>query len=379
MTKNIFKSNGLISAFMLLALVLNSLAVALSPVSVLAEPTNPDTPTPDLSDSPKIKLIQKNYNYNFSAKRWEIDNTKSTTSYQEKNCSDLYSQGIKGIADYEDGISKNTYANYPTETRAQVKSLYNSKNRACAYFNEMAENYMPCDYTRNAVETYASYQMNKAAVCSAPIKENFTPANNPVYSYHLQYKYDFPVNQKTQLSNSYRSLTGLEGDYDGVVWAYTYYTYKDTQTNQYKTWANPNVDNNNSGWLMYGMLPVVSTTIKNSLNQDYTLTYDPTARKLRFKGKVVVGNSGCWSLGTNHAFIVKPYSDGTYNSFKLFYESKNSGSEICTSNIPAEDLDYIQDMSDLSSAGQQFLINYISQNRFKESDVEKYTGIMPVG
>ena len=395
MSKNIFKSNRLISAFMLSALVFSSVATAISPVSVLADPTDPTSPNPILGDSPKIKIIQKNYNYNFSTRRWGIDNQKSTTSYQEKICSGLYSQGIKGISDYKDGISIAAYnkAKNTSNFMAISESDLDINLRNCNNFNVKAGNLVPgCGNTYYNAKNNQDYTVFEYEVGCGNYTD-FTPANNSVFAYYFKFNYEFPANQKTELSNTYRSKTGLEGDYNGVVWTYTYYTYKDLTTNQYKPWINPNTDNSNSGWLMYGIEnepedcgdnceitidPIYTSTIKSNLNHDLTLSYRPATKELKFQGEVAVGNSGCWSLGNEHAFVIKPYSNGTYDSFKLFYETKDSGAEICTSNIPTQVLNYSQDMSDLSAEGEQFLKNYISQKRFKESDVEKYTGIMPV-
>ena len=405
MTKNTFKSKSLILAFMLFTLVFSSFATALNPFPVLAQPFNGIPSIPDGSpDFPKINLIEKHYNYNPSIGGWEIDTTKSTDSFQEKYCSDLYSQGIKGISDYGDGISNNVIRAIESDPVMSADTSFQVGINSISYYyrdcfmqNQNAKNF-PSEYATTlpgSPKNNTDYNAFRITSQDTPYSESlFTPANNPVYAYYFQYKYDFPANQKTQLSNSYRSLTGLDRDYDGVVWTYTYYTYKDTQTNQYKTWVNPNVDNSNGGWLIYGIEneaedcgdnceitidPIYTSTIKSNLNHDLTLSYRPATKELKFQGEVAVGNSGCWSLGNEHAFVIKPYSNGTYDSFKLFYETKDSGAEICTSNIPTQVLNYSQDMSDLSAEGEQFLKNYISQKRFKESDVEKYTGMIPLG
>ena len=82
---------------------------------------------------------------------------------------------------------------------------------------------------------------------------NVTSANNPLYAYQYRYTYTFPQNRKDDLSNLYRSSTGLNGTYDGIVWTYTYYSYLDTQSNSYIQWENPNSGNSNNGFLIYGI------------------------------------------------------------------------------------------------------------------------------
>jgi hypothetical protein len=271
MTKKIFKLKSLASVFILSVLIFSSLTTTLNPFYVLAnssdslQPSNFGIPNiPNRSPNfPKINLMEKHYNYNFSTRNWEIDNGKSTTSFQEKDCSVLYSQGIKGIADYGDGISNNVIRAIESDPVMSADTSFQVGINSISYYyrdcfmqNQNAKNFQ-LEYATTlpgSPKNNTDYNAFRITSQDTPYSESFfTPANNPVFAYHFQYNVDFPEDYKSWYSDHYRDLTGLDRDYDGVAYSYTYYTYMDPQTNQYKTWANPNEDNSNSGWLIYGV------------------------------------------------------------------------------------------------------------------------------
>jgi hypothetical protein len=350
---------------------------------------------------PKINLIQNSFVYNAATNQWQ--NKAQSQTWQEKACSDLYSQGIKGIADYQDGVSMEKYKTYPDP--ALAKANYANRQRYCGDFYQKAGNigwYCISEGEETAVSTYQQ-SLQPKPVCGMPVNP-LKPMDNPVYAYQYTYQYDFPENLKSTYSEGYRKMTGMEGDYDGIMWTYTFYTHREVkpvttcttsipescsttyELGAFKPWENPTANTEGKGWLIYGVKKesangIYTTSIANTPNpgKSYTLTYNKNTKQLRFQGEVIVGYSGCWSLANNHSFIIKPYSDGTYNSFRLLYETRATGFGPCTANVPQENLDYTQDMSSLAPAGEQFLINYITQNNFKAEDVQSYTGMMPIG
>jgi hypothetical protein len=179
---------------------------------------------------------------------------------------DFYGLKMRGIADYEDGISRRAYAK-ALEEMEKGKNLDGSysgfipvdadtlvdNERSCNEYNVKAYNLVPgCGNVFFAPNNPDQYQVFAHEVGCGNYG-NFQPANNPVYAYQFRYNYDFPFNLREQLSEQYRDLTGLAGSYEGVSWTYTYYTYFDSQTNSYIPWENPNRDNINGGFLIYGL------------------------------------------------------------------------------------------------------------------------------
>lgn len=369
------------------------------------------------SDSLKVRILQKRYNYNSTTRRWELDTTTSTNTYEEKLCKDLYNQKVLGISDHQDGISLNvkrliTKREYTPKYPAENGHLYylggieraEGNLRNCTKYNLLAGNidsalYQDAEvgFPKHSKDVEAFYYRPTGALPPEEKLKSFVSANLPIYTYHFQFTYKFPEEQKTQLSSLYRKQTGAEeGEtYDGVVWTYTYYTYLDKQTNQYKPWTNPNIDNENGGFLIYKYqiedkplcLDSCPVQDKDTIMGYYKPTYAPDDvvnisynlkdKKLRFQGDVPVGSSGCWSLGNQHQFIVKPHSNGQYGIFKLAYQVKYKNADMCTTEMKIQFLDYTQDMSSLSKEAEEFLIKTLKENKFTESDVESYEGSLP--
>lgn len=223
-------------------------------------------------DSFKVRIQQKIYNYNTNTRKWELDNNSSTNTYQEKVCKDLYSQKILGIADHQDGISLNVKRLIEKGDYSKTKSeeYYSflpggiaraDKNlRECTKYNLLAGNahqalYQDAEvgFPKHSKDVDSFYYRPTGALPPQEELDSFIPANLPVYVYQYQFNYKFPESQKSQLSDLYRKQTGAEEGkvYDGIIWTYTYYTYLDKQTGRYKPWTNPNLDNENGGFLIY--------------------------------------------------------------------------------------------------------------------------------
>ncbi len=311
----------------LLSLILSFLSLGLADLNVLAVTTNL---------SPEIILKQKSFNY--EGGKWQETNE---TKWTKEQCQNLYGKGVKGIADYEDGISKNVIKRIKSDPKTSsdvsfdegIKSIPFSY-RDCLIQNENAKNVdgeldPTISSPKHDADLYAFY---KKPASKNP-KTSFTPANNPVFAYQFQYNYQFPSDKKTQLSDTYRSKTGLEGDYEGVLWTYTYFTYKEVKETMlctadlptsfcqnsitlgdYKPWTNPNQDNSNRGWLIYGIadkeacencdidIDLLTTTINTEksplTDQDLTATikYDRSTKTISWNGRHAVNSSSCTQL-----------------------------------------------------------------------------------
>lgn len=198
--------------------------------------------------SAKISLIRQSYVYNSNAGQWEFDNLSSTNRYQVKTCQELYPQGILGIADYQDGLSLSILSK-----NKNLSQEYISKYRSCQHYNERAGNLpVVCNYTKNQITDPKKTQNTACEVKNSTSSVYNSSTNNPVYVYQYQYRYNFPSAQKRVLSEFYRSQTGLAGDYDGIVWVKNFYTYN-TGTSRSIPWENPHENNQNEGWLIYGI------------------------------------------------------------------------------------------------------------------------------
>jgi hypothetical protein len=181
---------------------------------------------------------------------------------------------VKGITDYEDGISKAKIKQAEAEiTGGSVNIDSRMSGRDCANYQVQTRNWSyPCpgDYTLPATtltENYDFTTTSTAANCNTDQEVFIQNSNFPdlyymttvaaekeVYAYQFQYLYNFPDAQSVELSEQYRSLTGMEGSYNAVMWTYTLYTYYDDTTGSYIPWENPNKENANGGFLVYGLV-----------------------------------------------------------------------------------------------------------------------------
>jgi hypothetical protein len=246
-------STFLLAIFALLGLVFNFFT-ALPAVEAEAQGELP-------AHFEKLQLI-------VNQRTWNGDSWSNPSFYPTENTwaewdcnnsffNDLY---MLGIADYEDGIAREAQTILNDSFRTNFYLL--GGNRACLDYNKNAGNISSnychgnstSEYVLNQPEDVLSYfPINVPAVECNSVENTFTPANNLVYAYQYRYNYTFPTDQKEQLSEAYRSKTGLDGTYDGIAWTYTYYTYFDSRTNSYISWENPNKGNANGGFLIHGM------------------------------------------------------------------------------------------------------------------------------
>jgi hypothetical protein len=203
---------------------------------------------------PNLQLIINNKNWNGTS--WIDEGLKPASGWGDWDCNtnSIFNDiQVLGIADYEDGISRRAIENAKIASPDTFNaSPFLSSYRNCSEYKNRAEERICNDpiYNPKDVDDIDLLVLGYA-VCDAI--NLFPNIGNPVYAYQYRYNYTFPTNQKEELSEVYRSKTGLDGTYDGVAWTYTYYTYKDSQTNSYIPWQNPNSDNTNNGFLVYGI------------------------------------------------------------------------------------------------------------------------------
>jgi hypothetical protein len=242
--------------------------LSFSPVLTQAQssaPQNPDLPQLPISN-PKIKLITLTCNDKSCNSGDSLDWSKATIS-NKKNYTDyscikngkFAGQIVKGIDDYSDGISLNNFKTYPNASIAtipvtpydKIKSEYDKLRMACQYENQMAGNNFKYGCSTDAVLSVPKYDEVRPEICTDPgIGNSSKSANNTVYAYQFRYNLKFSESEKVDKSNLYRSVTGLDGVYDGVSMTYTYYSYN--KDGKFKNWENPNKSNANGGWLIYG-------------------------------------------------------------------------------------------------------------------------------
>lgn len=393
--------------------LLSTLALTSLNTSLSVQAAIPDDSLQKIVGESEIWLNTKQYEYNSNTRRWELNTKVSSNTYQKVNCAYLHSGLInqsgfrryqyRGLSDYEDGISstvtKKVQAKIGTleydskDYKAYVKGVYMSKAslRDCYEQNLLAENVKPTpEYIKNPKNTNDL----EAFYAKPRITSNSEVTNStkvPVYAYHFQFTYRFPENQRVELSNLYRKQTGADENevYDGVTWTYTYYTYLDRKTGQYKPWTNPNVDNENGGFLIYKYKDyqyiqdnMVSTRYKPSYapDRENQITYNLKTKKLTFTGTVPVSSDkSCRWLGLEHnaRFVIEKSPDNKYKALKFYYQLNEDN---CPADKKFEDINlYTQDMSHLDKEGEEFLIRTLVENAFTEANVENYTGrLMPL-
>lgn len=116
---------------------------------------------------------------------------------------------IKGISDYEDGLTKKNIQLKPN-------TGFVGTFRDCGDYNS---------------------------------KSN----GQPVFAYQYSFEYKFAADKKASESARYRVHTSQNGDYDGVLYTFTYYNYWNPQKNAWNGWENPNFNNELGGFLAYAM------------------------------------------------------------------------------------------------------------------------------
>ena len=247
----------------------------------LQNPTLPQLPSSD----PEVKLVTVTCDdqlcgANPDWKKAKISKTDAAgkAAYLDYTCSkngSFAGQTVLGIDDYSDGISLKNLKTYPDASITGqspydvVKKEYSNYRMSCQHVNEMAGNNPIYGCRSNlsilSLPTYGEYTAPRPTVCVDPgIKP--TPTNTPVYAYQYRYNVKFSESEKAAKSNLYRSMTGLDGVYDGVSMTYAYYTYRQPN-GQFKLFENPNKDNANRGWLVYGNrnnIPPVSSSSSSS-------------------------------------------------------------------------------------------------------------------
>lgn len=241
---------------------------------------------PSLQTEPKINLKVASTVMENGKWTGKFDYSNNNNWENDVKCNTLSSRfnGMSGMADYNDGISLEKFRTYPNVN--EIKSLYNSRYLgSCENLNQKVGNVDVCDYTLLTPETFEESKRPRIAMCSVPTKEAFssqeiTPKNTPVFAYQYRYEIKFDAQNKTQMSNDYRGMTGTDGDYDGVTFAYTYYTFR--ENGQWKTWENPNKDNKWGGWLIYGN---ESTSCNQMLGECMPMHPDTSATQIRTNGK----------------------------------------------------------------------------------------------
>jgi hypothetical protein len=235
--------------------IFSAQALALSQVY---DPTKSD---PSVVSPPAINQDSK---INLKVASTVMENGKWTGKFNYSNnnqwendvkCNTLVSRfnGMTGIADYRDGISLEKFKTYPNLN--EIRTNYSKYFAGCEYLNQKTYNINGCNFALLSPETYEESQKLKPAVCNIPLKaslpgQSTETKNTPIFAYQYRYEIKFDAQNKTKMSNDYRPMTAIDGDYDGVVFTYTYYTYQ--QNNQWKEWENPNKDNKWGGWLIYG-------------------------------------------------------------------------------------------------------------------------------
>lgn len=237
---------------------------------------------------PKINLVVVTRTSNDN-QNWSDPVISNGGAFDEWTCTSDQAFGgdrVYGIADFEDGFFRNAYKEAMNQgiipagllpadlTDAQIRN-YIGAARNCLAVNIEAGNVQgnlcggnPLDLIlnplRNGDYTEFANMTTKVAGClleGVDLSNPSLPASGeqkPVYSYQYKYVYNFPAAERTDESERFRSLTGLEGDYDGVVYSYTYYTYENCQNTEngcgiFTDWYNPVESNDWSGWLVHGI------------------------------------------------------------------------------------------------------------------------------
>jgi len=77
----------------------------------------------------------------------------------------------------------------------------------------------------------------------------------PVFAYQYSFEYKFAADKKPSESARYRVHTSQDGNYDGVLYTFTYYNYWNPQKNTRNGWENPNGSNELGGFLAYAINP----------------------------------------------------------------------------------------------------------------------------
>jgi hypothetical protein len=117
------------------------------------------------------------------------------------------------------------------------------------------------------------FRVNEGLAWDFELSQKVTP-----YIYQYRYEYLFPEDQQATLSEAFRTMTGMDGNYKGVAWLYTYYTYFDPSINDYIPWENPDQENQNNGFLIYPITEVDSAAF--SLDEIYSSTYSTELEEL---------------------------------------------------------------------------------------------------
>ena len=229
--------------------------------------------SPQNTTDPKIKLItvtcdQQTCGTNTDWKKATISNNKTFRDYICSLHGSFAGQIVLGIDDYNDGLSLNVKkkinsASFREPLLTHQKTYYDfgvtestRLRRDCLTQNIFAGNInrpvvlgntTGISSPSNNIDVRAFYD---EPINNAPAPGRFTAKNIPVYAYQLRYNIRFAESEKVAKSDLYRSMTGLEGVYNGVSMTQTYYTYQ--QNGKFKTWENPNKSNANRGWLVYG-------------------------------------------------------------------------------------------------------------------------------
>jgi hypothetical protein len=204
---------------------------------------NKTEPTP--ATLPSLSSRQVKYQYNNTTRRWDRQTT--STAWNTQRCDQLT---LKGISDYNDGISRQALQKYVSEGNTAPNLASNYRN--CIKQNIQAKNIQCSDFAQ-VFSPKSNNDSSSFLVAKNCLTTTLNQTAVPVYTYQFEYKYDFPADQKARLSNLYRPLTGIQGEYSGVVWTYTFYSYLDVATNRMTPWSNPEIDNANKGWLVYGV------------------------------------------------------------------------------------------------------------------------------
>jgi hypothetical protein len=219
----------------------------------------------ETTTEPSLKLIINSKNWNGTS--WIDDGINpSNGSWQSWECNPdglFNNTKVLGIADYEDGITLQMKRGLSQKLQTEGEDGENfwlasgllasdSAEGECLIYNRMSGKLeYPLRTTVSRPKKIDDFNYFYVRPTGSLGPEDETITGSDVYAYQYRYNYTFPTDQKEQLSEAYRSKTGLDGTYMGIAWTYTYYTYFDSQTNSYISWENPNKDNVNGGFLIY--------------------------------------------------------------------------------------------------------------------------------